>query len=291
MKAKLGPYHQDTLESLNNLPVKALKAFGLTKQLYLDTLQSMNNLAEAYQQAGKLDLALSALRGHARAAEGQARPRPPRHAANAGQPGRELRDAGRLDDAIPLLEDALDRATKRPGPFPVQLAWLPLQPLRTPTTGPGGSPSPNRCTARPWTTAAKQFGPDDPRTAGVTAMLGLNLLRQHKDAEAEALLRACLAVRQKQQPDAWTTFNTQSLLGDSLLGQKKYAEAEALLLAGYEGMEKGADKIPLQGKLRLPEAAERLVRLYDALDRPDKADAWREKLEAAKAATAPAEPK
>ena len=100
--------------------------------------------------------------------------------------------------------------------------------------------------------ATKQFGADDPLTAGVTAPLGLNLLRQHKDEEAEPLLRECLAVHQKNEPDAWTTFNTQSMLGGSLLGQKKYEEAEPLLLAGYEGMEKRADKIPLQSKFRCP---------------------------------------
>ncbi len=136
--------------------------------------------------------------------------------------------------------------------------------------------------------AAKQFGADDPRTAGATALLGLDLLRQHKDDVAEPLLRACLAVRRKKEPDAWTTFNSQSLLGGSFLGQKKYGEAEPLLLAGFEGMEKRADKIPPEGKGRVAEAAERLVRLYDALDRPDKADAWRETWEAAKTAATPA---
>lgn len=51
-------------------------------------------------------------------------------------------------------------------------------------------------------------------------------------------LRESLAIREKTQPDAWTTFDSKSLLGGALLGQKKVADAEPLLLAGYEGMKK-----------------------------------------------------
>ena len=43
---------------------------------------------------------------------------------------------------------------------------------------------------------------------------------------------------------------------------------------------------PPPAKVRLAEAAERLVRLYDALDQPDKAGEWRDKEKAAKNAEA-----
>ena len=66
--------------------------------------------------------------------------------------------------------------------------------------------------------AKKQYGADDPRTGGLMAQLGSNLLQQKKYAQAELLLREALAIRAKSQPDAWTTFNTQSLLGGALLG-------------------------------------------------------------------------
>jgi hypothetical protein len=67
-------------------------------------------------------------------------------------------------------------------------------------------------------------------------------------------------------------------LGGALLGQQKYAEAEPLLLQGYEGMKQREATIPTQGKQRLPEAAERLVALYEATGRADEARAWRAKL-------------
>ena len=92
-------------------------------------------------------------------------------------------------------------------------------------------------------------------------------------------MRECLKIRELKEADVWTTFNTKSMLGGSLLGQKKYAEAEPLLLAGYEGMKDREAKIPAQGKVRLAEALEGLVQLYDATQQKDKAAPWRKKLE------------
>jgi eukaryotic-like serine/threonine-protein kinase len=57
-------------------------------------------------------------------------------------------------------------------------------------------------------------------------------------------VRECLAIREKKEPDAWTTFNGRSQLGGALLGHKRYADAEPLLLKGYEGMKQREDKIP-----------------------------------------------
>jgi hypothetical protein len=97
-------------------------------------------------------------------------------------------------------------------------------------------------------------------------------------AEAEKILRACLALRQKLQPDIWTTFDIQALLGGSLLGQKKYAEAEPLLVQGYEGLKAREATIPAASKKFLTEAVERLVQLYEATGQPEKAKEWRAKL-------------
>ena len=111
----------------------------------------------------------------------------------------------------------------------------------------------------------------------------MNLLQQKKHANAEQVLRECLPIREKAEPDAWLTFNTRSMLGGALLGQQKYAEAEPLLLQGYDGLKQRQDKIPPAGHVRLTEAMERLVRLYDAWGKKDQADRWRKELEAARA--------
>jgi tetratricopeptide (TPR) repeat protein len=119
----------------------------------------------------------------------------------------------------------------------------------------------------------------------VQGSLGLCLLRSGKPADAELVLRKCLAICEKTEPDDWNASNTKSLLGGSLLGQKKYADAEPLLLAGYEGMKKReAEGPPHIRKIRLTDALERLVQLYEATEQKEKAAEWRKKLEAAKEA-------
>jgi eukaryotic-like serine/threonine-protein kinase len=122
--------------------------------------------------------------------------------------------------------------------------------------------------------ARKALPKDSPQLAGLLAQIGSRLLEQKKWTEAEPLLRECLAIREKTQPDVWSTFNTKSLTGGALLGQKKYADAEPLLLAGYEGMKQREKTIPEQGKIRLPEAVERLVQLYEATGKTDEAARW-----------------
>jgi Flp pilus assembly protein TadD len=124
---------------------------------------------------------------------------------------------------------------------------------------------------------------ESPEYASLQANLGLILLQQKNYPEAEKVLRECLAIREKKEPDGWATFDSRSQLGGALLGQQKYAEAEPLLLQGYEGMKQREATIPPPGKVRLPEALERLVQLYDALGEKDTADQWRGKLQAEQA--------
>jgi serine/threonine protein kinase/Tfp pilus assembly protein PilF len=118
---------------------------------------------------------------------------------------------------------------------------------------------------------------------GRLADLGLALLEQHQYADAEPILRVCLAVCEQKMPKDWRRYNVASMLGGALLGQKKYAEAESLLLQGYEGLKQRENQIfGLYRDIRLNEAAERLVRLCEATGQPQKATQWREKLSAEK---------
>ena len=74
-----------------------------------------------------------------------------------------------------------------------------------------------------------------------------------------------------------------------MVGQKKYADAEPYLLQGYQGLKERADwAVPGLGRIPVPEAAERLVQLYEATGKKDKADEWRKKLEEAKNTGKPA---
>jgi serine/threonine protein kinase/tetratricopeptide (TPR) repeat protein len=128
----------------------------------------------------------------------------------------------------------------------------------------------------------ERAGADSPRYADQLAMLGWNLMRQKHGADAEAVLRVCLAIRQQKAPEAWTTFSAQAVLGEALLVQKKYSEAERLLVQGYEGMKRREATMPPEAKTRLVDALEGLVRLYDDSGQAEKAAAWRRKLQAEK---------
>jgi eukaryotic-like serine/threonine-protein kinase len=124
---------------------------------------------------------------------------------------------------------------------------------------------------------------DSPELAVQLAWIGLALLGLKAWDEAEPLVRQCLAIREKTQPFDWTTFNTKSMLGGVLLGQNKLAEAEPLLLEGYRGMKEREASIPPTGAARIPEALDRLVKLYEATGNEPEAAAWRIKLDAARA--------
>lgn len=123
---------------------------------------------------------------------------------------------------------------------------------------------------------------ESPQLAGVLAQIGLGLLEANQGAQAEPLLRECLAIREKTLPDLWVTFNTKSMLGGALLGQKKYAHAEPLLLQGYQGMKEREKTIPTLGMDRLPEAVDRLVQLYTEIAKKDELAKWQAELQTLK---------
>jgi serine/threonine protein kinase/tetratricopeptide (TPR) repeat protein len=113
--------------------------------------------------------------------------------------------------------------------------------------------------------------------------LGQCLLRTGKPAEAELVLRQCLAIRLKRPYlGDLKKFRTKSLLGAALSAQKKFIDAEPLLLSIYEGMPKRLDDMSQDEKLLLTQTLERLVQLYQATGKNDKADAWRKRMQEAK---------
>ena len=107
------------------------------------------------------------------------------------------------------------------------------------------------------------------------AWLAHCLLEQEKWAEAEVVLRECLAICEKLAPDDWTRFNAMSLLGAALLGRRCYPEAEPLIVGGYEGVKACEAKVPSSSKPFVAVAAARVLRLYEAWGRHDEAARWR----------------
>jgi tetratricopeptide (TPR) repeat protein/serine/threonine protein kinase len=282
LKSKLARAHQakgdhaDAIRVYEEIRDKRVNELGPN---HVATLSSMNNLAMAYSAAKQSERALPLMeetvrrhRANLRADDVAAR----RAIANLGA---MYRAAGRLQEAIRLLEEVVDWARTQVPDLSIQFT-LASSVLVDAYEQDGQFAKAEPLHRQSLARAQKQFGAADPRTASPLARVGLCLLRQGKYADAEPLLRDCLAIREKAAPDDWFTFDTKSMLGGSLLGQKKFADAEPLLLQGYEGMKQRASKVSPAAQPRLAEAIERLLRLYTERGQPDEAAKWRDELAA-----------
>jgi serine/threonine protein kinase/tetratricopeptide (TPR) repeat protein len=312
-KAKLGPDHPDTLTYMTNLATGYAHSskFELAVPLLEEalelrkakqgpdhpgTMSTMNQLAETYRVIGKLDKALELFQENLRLTKAKLGNDHPYTLTTMHNLATVHRAAGNLDRALPLfLEAAVGMEKQR---FQHQYAvdsiislvdcYEKLKQFEK-----------AEAWERKWLTVVKErSGSGSVPYAGALAFLGSDLLEQEKWTEAEGVLRECLAIRAKKEPDAWTTFSTQSMLGCALLAQALsasnggdkealvsglYRDAEPLLLRGYDGLKQQAAKIPEQVRTtRLTVAAERLVQLYDAQDKKDEAAKWRKELEALK---------
>jgi tetratricopeptide (TPR) repeat protein len=303
LQAKLGPDHSHTLTNMNNLAMGylvtgkrdlALPLFEEALQLrkarlgsdHPDTLLSLGNLAVAYWQAKQLDKSIPLFEETLKRCEAKFGRDHADTLLAVAWLGVNYQEAGRLQEALPLLEEAYRAAKKYPA-----LSWVGKKLLDT-YVKTGEKAKLVNLGLEQLPEFRKALPKDSPQLANLLAQLGMGLLEQKQWTEAESLLRECLAIREKTQPDVWSTFNTKSLLGGALLGQKKHAEAEPLLLAGYQGMKQREAKIPPPGRMvRLTEAVERLVQLYDATGNQDEAAHWRKEREATKVAQKQSEKK
>ncbi len=245
---------------------------------HVETLAMLNNLGAAYWQSKRFDKSVpvfEALLKQTAATLGRRHPRTQMAVANLGV---NYKDAGRPKEAIPLLEEAHQAAKRFPtlgfvGPKLID-AYIQA----------GENAKLADLFQEQLTDARKTLPKDSPQLAGLLAQIGTSLVQQKKWTDAEPLLRECLALREKTQPDNWSTFNTKSLLGGVLLGQKKYTDAEPLLLSGYEGLKQREKTIPPQGQIRLPDALERLIQFYQVTNKPDEVAKWSKELDARSAA-------
>jgi tRNA A-37 threonylcarbamoyl transferase component Bud32/lipopolysaccharide biosynthesis regulator YciM len=300
-QTRLGDDHPDTLTYRNNLGSAYLTANKLDLAMPLcqrtlkdleaklgpdhpTTLAARNNLASAYKDTGKLDLAIPLFQRNLEACEAKLGGDHANTLTSRHNLARAYQAAGQLDQALALFDKLVPLARKALGSaHPLTLQW---------TANWIAALEADHQYSRAVMVSGelllvqrKQLASDDPRLAAALAQLGSTLVAAKQALDAETVLRESLAIRTKKEPEAWTTFNTQSLLGAALLGQKKYAEAEPLLVSGYQGMKQRQAKIAPQNKVRLTEALERLVQLYEATGKTDEAAKWRKELDAAKTAT------
>ncbi len=97
------------------------------------------------------------------------------------------------------------------------------------------------------------------------------LLTRRQPAEAEPLAREALSIFQDLHAPARRTADAESVLGGSLAALGRYAEAEPLLTDGYAQLARASGDLRSQRR----QALERLVTLYSAWQKPDRAAAYR----------------
>jgi tetratricopeptide (TPR) repeat protein len=187
--------------------------------------------------------------------------------------GVNYKDAGRVQEALPLLEEAY-----RASVLIRTLQWV-REPLLDCYAKRGKAKEAALLVQTLVASDRQKLANGSPELASLLARRGLKLIEATSFDAAESLLRECLAIREEKLSDDWTLFNTKSLLGAALAGQQKFAEAEPLLADGYEGMEAREDTIPADSKVRLTEALKRLVDLYTAWKKPAEAARWQKAID------------
>ncbi len=289
-RSRFGPDHPYTLISMTNLAAAYYTAgkMGLALPLFEETLKikkaklgpdhpetlvSMNDLATGYRAAKEFDRSVALFQETVALMKTKLGPDHPTTLLSTSGLAKSYRAAGKLDLALPRFEDAA-RGFERQG-FEHRAAAAVVGDAAAAYEAAGRLDEAERWRRKGSAVVKKRAGATSAAYAAELAFLGANLLQQKKFADAEGVLRECLAVRERAQPDDWSTANARSQLGGALLGQKKFADAQPPLLAGYEGLSQREATIPPAARAQLPEAVDRLIELYTATNQTGDAKKWR----------------
>ncbi|MGI8980216.1 MAG: tetratricopeptide repeat protein [Pirellulaceae bacterium] len=238
-----------------------------------DTLANRHNLALCYKRAGQLDKAIPLYEESLNATKAELSIDHPSTLQAMHNLAAAYDAAHELEKALLLFEETLERRMAKLGPEDSET-------LNTMGNLAGVYVDQGRVAdALPlfdeFVKGRRKLHSDEPlRFANYLAIVSLSLLKAGEYARAQDHLSECLAIREKVEPDIWTTFSTQSMLGAALLGQEKYTDAEPLLLKGYDGMKQREGTIPPPARVRLAESLDRLIELYTATKKPDEVAKW-----------------
>jgi serine/threonine-protein kinase len=110
--------------------------------------------------------------------------------------------------------------------------------------------------------------------ASALAYYAESLIASGRAGMGESAARECIAIRERalDAQDQWLTTNARSLLGAALAGQGRFEEAEAILLDADRAL-RSSILVPAENQRK---ARERIVALYEAWGKPERADEFRE---------------
>jgi hypothetical protein len=118
----------------------------------------------------------------------------------------------------------------------------------------------------------RSLPPDNPYRIAPLLGRGEVLIRQGRAGQAEAVMRRAVAIAEKAlPPDHWLLAQAESNLGGCLVARGRLEEAEALVLGGYRRLA----AVLSAEDARVRAARQRVVALYHAMGRPDRAAEYR----------------
>jgi tetratricopeptide (TPR) repeat protein len=238
------------------------------------TVLSRDNLAMLYWPMKKIDRSISLLEESFSIRKRQLVHDHPELLGRQVTLGSYYCDAGRFAEGIALIDEVRRKSRNDPHP-----AWV-SSALLTAYVQAGKSTEAAALVSERVLQARVELPADSPELAVRLADAGKTLIDAKAYQAAELLLRDSLAIGQGHLPETLDTHYARSLLGGALLGQKRYAEAEPLLLIALEGLRRSENLAGSQtDQLRVRDAQERLVHLYEGWGQPDKAAPWRRPLE------------
>jgi serine/threonine protein kinase len=241
------------------------------------TLITMSNLAGTYHDHGRVKDAIALFEGTVRRSQSRLGAEHPDTLVIMSNLAAAYRDNDQLCDALSLYEKVLKLEKVNLGPdHPSTLAGM--YGLATAYRRAGRTTDAIVVLEHLNRLAPAKLGPEHRLALSSMNSLVAAYLEAKQWAKAESQARECLRLRETKRSDDWWRYHTMSQLGAALTGQGKYQEAEALALSGYDGLKARYAAIPALGKPRLREAAERVVWLYEAWQKPEQAAAWKMKL-------------
>jgi serine/threonine-protein kinase len=247
--AQLGETHQATATSLHNLAVSVgmRGAFAEAEPLHRKSLAVLRKIYDRdHPQTA------AAIQGLATALEG-------------------LR---RYDEAEPLHVEAIALRRRLLGPDHPDVAWSIYNYafLLFQKRDLDGAVTQSRSVLA---LRGKTLPDTHPIVAASLNVLGRALLGQGRAQDAEPLLRDSLTLRRRTLPAGhWLLYNSESVLGECLLAEGRIAEAEPLVLVAYERLHETLGP----AHERTVEALHRVVRLFEASGRPERAADYRARL-------------
>jgi tetratricopeptide (TPR) repeat protein len=281
---RYGPEHTLTLQAMMNLASAYRMSGRVTEAIALnehirdadirilgpddpDTLTTLNNLAVSYQDAGRVPEAINVFQQLFETCNRKLGPDHPNTLGTLENFARAEQAAHNPNEALKHFRLAVERyetSSRFHGPTDSAYNGVGqcLEELHEYDEA--------EVWRQKWVTVARErSGADSLPYASAMANLGLNLLKQGKWAAAESAARESFRIREKSEPELWSTFNSRSLVGGALLGQKRFGDAEPFLVSGYEGMKAREATIPRLSKIHLKSALERLIQLYSDWDKAE----------------------